>query len=188
MLPDVLTALRNATRDAHARLEQDLDTLSAVATPQGRRQVARGFHGLHAGAEMALAPLLSSVPGLDYHQRLRRPLLDADLAVLGVAQPAACTVPPPVGLPEALGLLYVLEGSTLGGQVIGKRLRALGQSMTGLTFLNPYGPLTGERWKGFIAVLHRECPDQASAQRAAQAGADGFALAHDWLCREGADA
>ncbi len=81
-------------------------------------------------------------------------------------------------------MLYVLEGSTLGGQVIRKRLLARGQAMTGLSFLDPYGPETGRRWKDFLAVLQRECPpdDVRSGEAAAKGAVTGFDRAGAWLC------
>jgi heme oxygenase len=56
--------------------------------------------------------------------------------------------------------------------------------MTGLSFLNPYGERTGEYWKGFLAVLERDCPpeDPASGEIAASAAVLGFTHAEATLC------
>lgn len=40
---------------------------------------------------------------------------------------------------EALGFLYVIEGSTLGGRLILRELAAGGAEITGLSFLDPFG-------------------------------------------------
>ena len=142
----------------------------------------RRFHGLHIGAEAVLAPWLSAVPGLDFQARRRRALLDADLKALGETADPAPSHPAPASLPEALGQLYVLEGSTLGGQVIRKRVLGAGDTMRGLSFLDPYGAETGLRWKSFVGVLDRECrgPDQADA--AVRGGLAGFEAARRHLC------
>ena len=186
MAVDVLSRLRAETRTAHEALEADLDIFRHLGSEAGRRRLARRFHGLHAGAEAALEPWLAAVPGLDYQARRRGPSLDRDLAHLGEEPPGPCPVPPPASRAEALGFLYVLEGSTLGGQVIRKRLLKLGRSLDGLSFLDPYGPATGERWKAFLAVLDRECPPSRpeAGRAAARGGVRGFAAARDWLCAE----
>lgn len=183
---DVLSRLRAETRTAHEALETDLDIFRHLASEAGRRRLARLFHGLHAGAEAVLAPWLAAVPGLDWEARRRRPVLDRDLAHLGEPAPPPCPVARPGSRAEALGLLYVLEGSTLGGQVIRKQLLKQGRSLDGVSFLDPYGADTGPRWKSFLAVLDRECPadDPNAGQAAARGGLAGFTTARDWLCAE----
>jgi heme oxygenase len=186
MTVDVLSRLRAETQTAHQALEADLDIFNHLTSEPGRRRLARRFHGLHAGAEAVLAPWLAAVPGLDYEARRRRPALDRDLAHFREPAPLPCPVPAPASRAEALGLLYVLEGSTLGGQVIRKQLLKQGQSLDGLSFLDPYGAETGPRWKSFLAVLDRECPPDRpeTGQAAARGGLRGFAAARDWLCAE----
>lgn len=186
MAVDVLSRLRAETRRAHDALEADLDIFRHLGSEAGRRGLARRFHGLHAGAEAALDPWLAAVPGLDYEARRRKPALDRDLAHFGEEPPPPCPVAPPASRAEALGFLYVLEGSTLGGQVIRKQLLKLGRSLDGLSFLDPYGTDTGQRWKGFLAVLDRECPPERpdAGEAAARGGVLGFTAARDWLCAE----
>lgn len=186
MAVDVLSRLRAETRTAHEALETDLDIFRHLGSEEGRRRLARRFHGLHAGAEAALGPWLSPVPGLDYDTRRRGPALDRDLAHFRETAPAPCPVTPPASRAEALGFLYVLEGSTLGGQTIRKQLHKQGQSLAGVSFLDPYGAETGPRWKSFLAILDRECPanDPDAGQAAARGGIRGFAAARDWLCAE----
>lgn len=184
MPKDVLSRLRAETRAAHEALEADLDIFSHLASDAGRRRLARRFHSLHAGAEAVLAPWLAAVPGLDYEARRRRPVLDRDLAHFGEAPPPPCPLAEPDSRAEALGLFYVLEGSTLGGQVIRKRLLAGGQTLDGVSFLDPYGADTGPRWKSFLVVLDRECPPSSpeAGKAAARGGIAGFTAARDWLC------
>ena len=98
--------------------------------------------------------------------------------------------PPPVPGPAyAFGFAYVLEGATLGGRVIHKRLRAIGHSLEGVSFFDAYGPLTGSRWRSFCEILEREC---AGREAEAVTGAcEGFAFvrgglmpapANEWRC------
>lgn len=179
----VLERLREATRPAHERLEERLDMLSKLGSVEQRRTLAAAFHRLHAGMERELAPWLADLDGLDFDDRRRSLVLDADLAALGATAPAPTAAPRPAGRAEALGLMYVLEGSSLGGKVIRKYAERAGLDMSGLGFLDPYGERTGQAWRSFLAVLERECPaqDEALGQAAARGGVMGFAHAEQVL-------
>lgn len=55
---------------------------------------------------------------------------------------------------EALGILYVMEGSTLGGNVIAKQLsRNPAFENTEFNYYGVYGEKTGENWKNFKETL-----------------------------------
>lgn len=184
---DVLSRLRHATGAAHDRLERRLDILNQLSAASSRRSLVERFWGLHCGAERVLAPFLSGVSGLDYGGRSRLPALASDLAALGSTTPGTlpvCPVARPQSVGGALGLLYVLEGSTLGGRVIRREMRARGHPMTGLTFLDPYGSQAGERWRSFLAVLGREAErgGAGSLDEVVLGGVRGFGHVESWLC------
>lgn len=184
MASETVSRLRDATRDEHQRLEDSLDIFGRVARPEGRRRLVERFHGLHAGAERALSPLLSGIAGLDYDARSRLPFLAADVRTLG-GDPAGltlCDVDRPANLAEALGVFYVLEGSTLGGQVIRKRLEARGDTDRGLSFLNPYRDQVGPRWRAFLEVLERDTATEPRRDAAVKGALAGFAMTQAWLC------
>src|SRR5688572_13188740 len=54
------------------------------------------------------------------------------------------------GLAFNLGLLYVTEGSVLGGQYIMKNVRKTLGEQAPCAFLNAYGERTGSTWKNFL--------------------------------------
>lgn len=58
-------------------------------------------------------------------------------------------------LPFGLGILYVIEGSTLGGKVIFKHVqKALGLDQNnGASYFYGYGEKTGDFWKSFMIQL-----------------------------------
>jgi|SRR5215217_469640 len=184
MVSETVARLREATRDEHQRLEDSLDIFTRVSRPEGRRRLVERFHGLHAGAERALSPLLSSVEGLDYDARSRMPFLAADVSALGgdPARLTECDIERPASLGEALGLFYVLEGSTLGGHVIRKRLEAGGDTARGLGFLDPYRGEVGARWRDFLAVMERDTPTDAARDQAVRGALTGFGITQNWLC------
>lgn len=92
--------------------------------------------------------------------RRKAPLLSRDLALLTTPRPRldAGALPLSTGLPEALGALYVLEGATLGGQVIVRSLRrSLGITPeSGGAYFHAYGPETGRMWQSFGDAMRRE--------------------------------
>jgi heme oxygenase len=56
----------------------------------------------------------------------------------------------------ALGFMYVMEGSTLGGMVILKHIKERGFAREDNTnFFTGYGPATGSSWRSFIDLFSR---------------------------------
>lgn len=183
MIGEVHRYLRDSSQADHQRLEAGLDILEAVSTAAGRIRVVQGFYRLHAEAETALAPWLADRPDVAFAARRRTGQLAADLATLG----GRAVQPGPSGivirsLAEALGWLYVLEGSTLGGKAIRRALLARGDTMTGLSFLDPYGPQTGQRWRDYLAVLERQARDADDVAAVAAGARAAFRHAERRLC------
>lgn len=183
MLSDVHQRLRLATRADHERLESRADLLRRVATPAGRRAVVRRFWRLHAEVEAAVAPWLADLDGLDFPARRRTGRLAEDLKTLGLDAPEEPReAPAAASVGEALGLLYVLEGSTLGGRVIRRSLEGQGSDMVGLSFLDPYGERTGERWRSFLTVLDDAVRTPEAADDAVRGACAGFRHAERRIC------
>lgn len=182
MLSDTHRRLREATQPDHQRLEDRLGIFTRIATPAGRRALVERFHRLHLDSEAALTPWLADVPGLEFEARLRSPLLARDLTTLGV-QAAIPSEPFTVACrAEALGRLYVLEGSSLGGRVIRKQIAAEGGDMVGLSFLDPYGEQVGEQWRAFLSVIDRQIQSTSDLDAAVAGAVAGFREAERRLC------
>lgn len=149
--PSVLASVREKTRRWHRQVEARLlpAALTGVA-PYAR--MLESLLWLHEPWEHRLALLPPSRLGLDLGSRRKAPLLRADLAELDVACPPPGLYRHPPRTATALGVLYVLEGSTLGGRVLrDEALRRLGTVPT--RFLDGYGVDTGRRWRETRAVL-----------------------------------
>ena len=176
--PEIITRLRDATGAAHARLEASLDILTLVVDRAERVRLVGRFLALHLQTEAKLAPWLPQMAGLEAASRMRAGLIRADLALLGGREQAASPGPagPGIGsLGRALGRMYVLEGSTLGGRTIHRALAKAGQDARGLGFLDPYGERTGERWRSFVAALDRLHRDgRADGDEIVTGGVEGF--------------
>lgn len=178
--------LRAETRSAHDRIERDLDWTARLASRAAYAGWLAGLAGFHRPWEEGVAPWLD--PGF-FAARRRSALLVADLAWLGwdrgaIGRIGLCPVPAVTGRAQALGSLYVLEGSRLGGQVIAREAeRRLGVGpQGGCAYFRGHGQPTGRLWQGLQAELARlPEPEEDEAVEAALATFDTL---RRWLCRE----
>src|SRR5438270_7058429 len=124
-LPD---RLRRETRSEHAAIEAALGLGRDGLTLERYREILERFYGFYLPVERDLLALGSSAgTGLDLSERSKTPLLHADLEALGVVPSAVALcadAPRPRSQAEAFGICYVLEGATLGGQVMSRHLQA----------------------------------------------------------------
>jgi heme oxygenase len=167
--------LRAATAKIHHRIEQRLDIVARLADPGRRGEMIGRFAAFHLPAEATLADWRAGIPGVGVVGRM--PLL----AKLVGAQPLP-PFPAPANRAEALGMLYVLEGSTLGGRLILRTLARRGIHDRRLAFLDLHGADTGARWRGFLAVLARELDDGRLAGDACHGAVAAFRHAERVLC------
>ncbi|OAS18265.1 biliverdin-producing heme oxygenase [Methylobacterium platani] len=183
---DILERLRAETRAAHDAIERDLAWESRVATRDGYGALLGRFRGFHAVIEPALADALDDEAFLTPRRRLAH--LDADLHALGYDAAAIDALPlaPPVAPLDragAFGALYVLEGSTLGGQVIAKHIgRQLGLTAeNGCRYYAGHGRDTGTMWKAFRLRLDDEARN-GDADTIVAAAIRTFDVLRCWLC------
>lgn len=85
-------------------------------------------------------------------------------------------------IPAALGCMYVLEGSTLGSQILSRSFRErfdIGRHNGGAYF-HGYGELTGKMWKRFGTDLENWFDEHQSSADEVIAGAT-------WMFRKAAE-
>ena len=96
--------------------------------------------------------------------RQRRPLLERDLAWFGVAEKddQRPTLPEMNNLSSLFGTMYVMEGSTLGGQFIARHVEAALHLSEGRgnSYFRGHGSQTGPLWKEFCEMLKLRIPDE----------------------------
>ncbi len=187
----MMKALKAATSARHAALEARLPLLRAdlsLATYQHYVQRLFGFYQ-PLEHQLAHAPGRSEV-ALDYASRQKTPRLLQDLQVLGdslegIARLPRCTALPPLTTAAQLwGCLYVIEGASLGGQIILRQLHAhLGLTVqSGASFFDGYGRHTAAQWKAFCAAMPLQANQSATEQAAMLVSANcTFELLGDWL-------
>jgi heme oxygenase len=183
---DALTRMRAELRSAHDRLERTIALDGAGASRDRYAAFVERMLGFVEPCEARLRAAAGTPPG-DLAARWKAPLLRSTLAALGVAGeaidrlPRAGALPPLARWPDAYGYLYVLEGSTLGGQVL---LRELGGRLS-LTegesaFLRAYGPAVAPMWRQMLAQLESAMAEPAAERAITATARDTFALLDDW--------
>ncbi len=183
-------ALRQATAAAHERLHH-LPGLAALQAGTIERDeyaaLLRRLFVFYRAVEDGLAAAPSLLPyGIDLAARRRSGRLLDDLAFLGAPVPPLPAPPALPALPsaaQALGLMYVIEGSTLGGRELARRLDHLlpAGSESGRRFLSGHGAQHGAMWREFCAALERcgDTPERRAEMIAAALLA--FAVFGEWF-------
>ena len=98
---------------------------------------------------------------LQLDQRKKLPLIEKDLENLSLKNRATSHALEINNENEALGMMYVIEGSTLGGNVIAKQLsKTEGFDNVAFNFFGCYQENTGPMWKNFKEVLDTEVTEE----------------------------
>ena len=150
----ILQQLRTGTHAAHAALEAQpfnqaiqAGTISTAATAH--------FLGRMYGFLLPYEAQLRQhhfAPAWEIERRQRAHLIAQDLGPAAVAELAICGALPPLDTEaQILGAMYVLEGSTLGGQVIARQLAKAGVPLQ--AYFRGNGDATGPLWKSFCQLL-----------------------------------
>ena len=185
---DVLRLLRAGTTAEHERVERTLDLLDPQLDRARLTGMLTRMHGFWRAAEAGLDDWAVRFPSdaraVTWSTRRRAALFAADLAALGAAPADAQPALAPVGdTDDALGRLYVLEGSTLGGTFIDRHLTGL-PSLSGvrLRAFTPYGAETGAMWHAFRRVTRDRVADGGDADAMLTAATGTFRALAEW-CR-----
>lgn len=184
---DILDKLREETKGAHDRLEAVAlsdKIMDGSLQPEEYKKLIRVHYLVHRDLENLVEKndIQQHFPELHFEERKKMPLLKKDVEELSIAEEKLQT--PATGqLPEAggarggspyglLGIMYVMEGATLGGNVIVKSLRKNEHlsEQGDFHYFGCYGPDTGKKWKSFLEVL-KEKGQEPEAQSEIVAGA-----------------
>ena len=178
-LSSMIELLRARTGMHHDGLENILRIEERLSGVVSRGPLIAGYKILYSECEAVLRPHLQNISDLTFSSRFHsRNVYDrAELAYFG--NPSVDPIFPAVGTrAEALGAMYVLEGSTLGGKIILKTLRSRGVSTDQLHFLDPYGKQAGALWRTFLSILEREtAPDQTAMNECVSGAIKAFNFA-----------
>lgn len=183
-----LANLRQTTLPAHKELES-LPISEKIISPDITKEEYALYLALMsrivADMEEHIFPVVSDILP-DIEQRRKSQLIQADLQYLSPEktftdypfQDAGHTYSPAF----AMGMIYVVEGSTLGGRVILKNIeKTLGYNAgDGGKYFAGYGTQTGPLWKSFLAAFTEFA--ETHSEQDIIAGADfAFTTIHNYL-------
>jgi heme oxygenase (biliverdin-IX-beta and delta-forming) len=156
----ILAKLKEATRDQHEALENVVDVMNKTFSIDDYKDLITKFYRFYSAIEPKLPAAQLNAAGFDIEPRRKTPLLERDLEHLGVLEsarnaPQWSDIPTLDSAAKAFGSIYVMEGATLGGQVIMRQLKEnLGITPeNGGAFFNSYGHNVGPMWKEFGASV-----------------------------------
>lgn len=168
------SALREATNTAHDALERLPYSEQLAKATLSKEDLARSLHDwrtLYAAVEARSGDL----PTVWREWMARTDAVDADLKHLpavewsGSAAADAADYVANCSEAELAGMLYVLEGSAMGGMTLRKSVQQIGGEALG-AFHAPYGKETRAKFVGFLERLGEAELDEKSVLAGAVAG------------------
>jgi heme oxygenase len=185
----ILEQLKSTTAAAHASIEQRLHIARSQPSLSDYRNYLLAMRGFTAPLEQRLRRLPAAFASeVELERRCKAELLGRDLAALEQrladepSSPGCCDALPPSDTPaQAMGALYVLEGSTLGARWLLRHLQPLGLDDCS-AYLSSYGDALGPMWEKMRGALVRHAerhPEQTPELLAA--ASDTFRTLDDWF-------
>ncbi len=161
--------LREETATVHRRLEDRLTAVGLTGRNEDYASLLSAFLGVYRPLESAMAALDWSEHKIDISLRRKVPWLEADLLALGCCPakvPDWAEVPEIRTTSDGFGVLYVMEGASLGGRLISRWLHdelSIGERNGG-RFFSSYGGRVGDMWTAFLDALEAAAVRKGGAE------------------------
>jgi heme oxygenase len=179
----LIEQIRSASHQEHTRLEQTLlPYINNIKTAGDYALLLKSFYGYIMPVQEKVFTHINKELVPDIHKRRTAALIKEDLEELGQLETSTvCGDLPSIDSHHAaLGALYVLEGSTLGGKIIAKIIAENTGSTAALKFFQGYGEKTGSMWKNFLTYLHQH-NNPAYNGIIVESARETFSLFDKWL-------
>lgn len=158
--------LKTNSRSDHDSIENSIDLVKCASESESYLKLIKAFYGYYKPIEIIFDSYQNEFQnlGIDVKARHKLNLLTDDLKHLGLSQndisnlPTCHNLTEIKDLSEAIGALYVLEGSTMGGQIIFRQLSKSGIVTNGDEkgrFFKAYGADTMKMWNDFKNSLNK---------------------------------
>ena len=148
--------IKEATRIPHQQVEKKVVLrIKAIRNETDYADLLKYFYAYFNAVEQAVAPYITAQLLPDIRDRRNASYIKADIEALGASVdelPDSLT-PAINNVAQAIGALYVLEGSIMGGPYIVQMLQKSGLSK-GFSFFSGYGEASGQKWAAFTHVLN----------------------------------
>jgi heme oxygenase (biliverdin-IX-beta and delta-forming) len=179
---DLLARMRHETRPYHDALEQNPFNQALLREDVTKAVVERFLAKMYGFLLPYEAQLHAAAlpPACQADERRRAHLIREDLGAARADALPHCAALPPLGTEtQLLGAMYVLEGSTLGGQFIGQALAKAGLPPS--AYFTGYGPQTGALWKAFGQQLTQTVTSAADQDAVVAAAVLTFQSLAQWI-------
>jgi len=181
--------LRKQTGPSHQKLEENALS-KALLDPGVNMQAYQAYlaalYGVTVSFETSLATLIQDIIP-DIAQRSRAHLIVNDLLATGFTVEQIADLPVyHHHLPTksgAMGAMYVLEGSTLGGRILYKHIhKTLGLTVSnGASYFWGYGEETGIMWKSFVSKFTQFAIESGQSAEIIDSAVQTFTIIDHWL-------
>ncbi|OKS88934.1 biliverdin-producing heme oxygenase [Mucilaginibacter polytrichastri] len=179
--------LKDQTLAYHQQLEKKLvGQIKGLTSQADYLQLLQLFYGYFGGLEDRINLFINQEQMPDHAQRRKTEAIADDIIALGgqpVAKATGNELPEINSAEQAFGALYVIEGSTLGGSIIGKMISGKLGLNTGLSFFNSYGENTHQMWASFKNILNNQPSD--TEQTITEAANSTFLKFKNWIEQHG---
>lgn len=185
-----MAVLREQTRVRHCALEDKLPWQEICSDQSRYVNILARFYGFFCVWEPFAESQLRKHARDFMQPRRKTGLLSADLRWFGWNEDdfaTAATIAPGRlslnGQPTTLGSYYVLEGSTLGGQILSRTLeRQLGlHNGEGYSYFRSYGSGVSEAWAEFGKFLSMQLANDSDVSAAVAGATTTFGVLEEWL-------
>ncbi len=181
--------LRGSTHHHHSQLNRNpmLAGLTKPLYPLAKyRDLLTAYFYLYQALEQQITAFLAQQFDLfNYAERRKLPWLEADFSYFKLDLPGpevvlrgAVDLPKIETVGQLIGVLYVIEGSTLGGQLISRSL-AEHHGLTsgqGASFFGGYGDRTMPLWESYIRFAESIAGNEVECRAAEAAAGSTFQL------------
>lgn len=170
------TNIKEATKAAHQDLEKKVVLkLKAIRSNADYADVLKHFYAYFNAVEKAISPYITAELLPDLAERRNSAYLRRDIEELGadVDSLPEVRVPEINNTVEALGAMYVMEGSIMGGPIIVQMLAKYGVTK-GVSFFSGYGESTGVMWGKFVSVMNAAAETEKDETAAIAAANETF--------------
>jgi heme oxygenase len=178
--------LKTFTTSSHQKLEKSVvGLIHTLQTSKDYSYLLGLFYSYFGGLERLIEPQCIEKYMSDYDERRKAKLILEDLSALHVSNSELCEKNqlPIIDTPfRALGALYVMEGSTLGGVYIVKMIqKKLSGKENIFHFFSGYGDRNPLMWNRFKNALDHSTADEEEMTLILYGAEDTFHSFYEWI-------
>ena len=180
--------LKESTHPSHQALEKKMvSMIKKIQTRQDYVKFLKLMYGYYAALEKRVQEYVSDIE-IGKRRKAERLLQDINYFEASAADHDTCNELPPIrSHAEALGAMYVMEGSTMGGKIIARMIEGQAgiNGPSGFSFFNGYGDETGKMWEEFKVFLNRPFDEMEKLNLILTANRT-FITFHNWIDKHAA--